>query len=180
MTLLLLFGILFGLCQWNGTLKRIIWKVYCVLDFSVYYIIAITGYLMAKFDVYNRKIFSSKALKNRIVNLLGLCVLIFARITMAENAWWNTGDFVFVPLFIYFVINVLGTKQKEFLAGIGNYSIYIWLTHTFLLYYYWPRLILWPKYTVLILIWYEIVSVAIGALLHKVFIFSGSYARKTL
>lgn len=75
-----------------------------------------------------------------LVNILGV---IFVRLFL-----YGTGilDFILAPVFIYGCLMVLDMEfipkvVEKILALLGRYSVYIWLTHTFFIYYYFQKFV---------------------------------------
>lgn len=70
-------------------------------------------------------------------------------------------DFILAPIFILISTNfVYKTKSKKMFSILGVHSTNMWLTHTFFCYYYFQSVVFMPKFSILILIWLGLLSLA--------------------
>lgn len=79
------------------------------------------------------------------------CAVFLARLTIAGGGQY---DFIVGPVFIYgmllFLYGGWADSLKKSLKVLGHYSIYMWLTHTFFIYYYFQYIMLKGKYAFVI------------------------------
>jgi len=81
-------------------------------------------------------------------------------------------DCFYVPLFVF---GFVGLLKSAFLSQIfgyllkypGEYSTYIWLTHTFFAYYLFQKFTFFPRYSLLIFLWCMFLSTTIGWILES-------------
>ena len=76
---------------------------------------------------------------------------------------------VLVPFFIFSYTYICRLCHNNFMKRIGRYSIYMWLTHAFYAYYYFQKLILFPKYAGVIFIWETFITFVTAFILAKVY-----------
>lgn len=137
-----------------------------------YIMVFLVGYLFAKTDLY-KKIYaytSKNNISEKILSIVILLLVILIRTIFADNAAYSKIDFILVPFFIYAVITILNScKIQRLLNFFGKYSTYIWLTHTFLCYYYFQKLVVCVKFSTLIYLWLIILSLLVSWCLDKLF-----------
>ena len=132
-----------------------------------YFVIFIFAYYFSRFRYYSildAKIrLSPLKASAGIFLLLGLRCLVFHDLTRAEI------DIILVLLFIYFAVSLLHSgalpgRLASLLKYLGGYSTYMWLIHTFWIYYYFQNIILLPKISIFIYLWAVLISLmnAIG------------------
>ena len=98
---------------------------------------------------------------------------VFARIVLKINCDY---DYIVTPILIFCILVIMKSKLcskyiKPPLTKLGKYSTYIWLTHTFFVYYYFQKLTYAPRYSTLIFIWCLFLSIASGILMEKILYF---------
>lgn len=124
--------------------------------------ISIIGYMCAKQLFFDKM---RKYISGVMVNLGILLFVIGARIYFANIALWRTYDWIFVVCFVFAFINIINkTKAKRITAVLcffGKYSTYIWLCHSFFIFYYCPRFVFFPQYSVLIYSW--VLALSLGS-----------------
>lgn len=81
------------------------------------------------------------------------CAVFLARLTIAGGGQY---EFIVGPLFIYGCLLILQGKWlvsiNRLLNEIGKYSVYMWLIHTFFIYYYFQKIVFAFKYAFIIYI----------------------------
>lgn len=131
----------------------------CFLSFFV-------GMIIAKEKIY------MKNLKNfrQYIQAVMILILVFViRILVAPSGML---DYILVPLLIYSCnIVIAGKYTTAILSVVGRYSTYIWLTHTFFIYYYFQKIVLIPKYSVLIFIWCLVLCLCLAVILDVIYKF---------
>lgn len=131
----------------------------------IYQLYFITGCIFCKYKVmdliYN--FVNSKGINkiNNYVILVIICMLI-RQIT-------SILDFIIGPIFIFssmMIINKL--KIEKLFLFMNKHSTNIWLTHSFLCYYYFQDIVFMPKYAILIIPWIMILSVCLSFIINKI------------
>lgn len=93
----------------------------------------LAGYILSRFSIYElfSKIIPEKILY--FLGVLGLLLVIAARVKVAKDATSVGLDYVFVPVlaFGFSVIMILLPKLMRFFCFYGSLSTYMWLTHVF-------------------------------------------------
>lgn len=117
----------------------------------------ITGVLCAKYDLI--RIFRNvSGYKKYILCFGSIFISLYIRIAFC-NAPAMKVDFIVVPLFILPLISILENENiKNLLEFFGKHSTNIWLTHTFWCYYFGQKIVLIPKYSILIYLWLLLLS----------------------
>lgn len=120
------------------------------------YIVFISGYLCARFKIFDdlkvNKITLAISVIAIIVLLISKCVMLFY--LGLEQKYDKFMDAYTIPVLICAIV-VLYTHTKNnvfwiMISFLGRHSSYIWLTHTFFCYYYFQRIIIMPRYSVLV------------------------------
>ncbi len=110
--------------------------------YDVYLIIVIEGFIIARLNIFE---FINKYIDIKYQKLISIFLLIgtiILRIIYASEAGYSLIDkFIIVP-FIYSLCILFNNDSKVFklIAHIGTHSTFMWLTHTFYMYYIFPRL----------------------------------------
>ena len=131
-----------------GTCAFIVARQYLA---SVYFVIFCTGYLISKYRVFQKlDLITERKLRIGVICVVTAFVI---RIIIADSAIYNDIDILITPLFIYGVciLNDYANLYFKLLKKIGEYSTYIWLTHTFFCYYYFQKIITISRFSTLIL-----------------------------
>lgn len=146
--------ILAGVLQWIG--------LFC--SQQIYFII---GILIAKEMIFDKitNIFININInkKQTYYILLIISIIVFYLFMNMKIVSY----FIFIgimPMFILAVSNII--KENRILKLLGNNSTNMWLIHSFFCYYYFQELILLPKYSIFILMWLVIVSLAISIIIN--------------
>jgi hypothetical protein len=79
-------------------------------------------------------------------------------------------DILIVPVFLFSSVALLKLlRWDRVIAVIGRNSLYMWLTHTFFCYYYWPKLVFIPGFSVLVFGWLVLLSFLASYLLSSLY-----------
>ena len=140
-----------------------------------YAILFLCGVLICRYRLFDR-LHSCLSRQIRLASpywyLLGILLLFCVRAVAAKSASDSRTDVILCPLFIFLTAGIGHRTEGHFpralLSFFGRYSTFIWLTHTFFLYYYWQSLALLPKYSILIYIWTVSVSLVFSISLDAV------------
>ena len=81
-------------------------------------------------------------------------------------------DYLLVATFVFSVMLICKTESlmrwlRPPLLFVGQYSTYVWLTHTFFAYYFFQKLTFAPRYSWLIFLWCMVLSFASGMVLEE-------------
>jgi len=91
------------------------------------------GYIISRFSLYELccRFIPQKLLY--FLGILGVVLVIAARVKIAKDATSVGLDYIFVPVFAFgfSVIMILLPKLKKFFCFYGGLSTYMWLTHVF-------------------------------------------------
>ncbi len=61
-----------------------------------------------------------------------------------------------------------GNRMDKAMAFLGRHSTYMWLTHTFWIYYYFQKVVLLPRLSILIFIWAVLIALGNAVLFDRV------------
>lgn len=153
----------------DGVLIKIIGLFSDLYDFDSI-MIFIVGTMCARFNVIES--FQKVTGFNRWL-LCGFSVFIavFIRVMFSNNPLSMRVDFVTVPLFVLPIVTVLyNTKLGTVLEFFAKHSTNIWLTHTFWCYYFGQKIVLLPKYSVLIYLWLLILSLISSYIINLIYV----------
>lgn len=157
--IILLFAVFFlvlgcKFSRWEGP-KHFLVNLYYNVNID-YMIIFLCAVLISKFKIFE-KIDLRIALPFYFYVLLLLGVFLF-RWRYVKGPAQSNYDIYLTPVFIFALVKLLHEKKMSFhaqnvLQYFGKYSTFMWLTHTFWIYYYFQKIILLPKYSLLIYVW---------------------------
>lgn len=123
---------------------------------------------VAKYNIFNmiQKKFKKTYL---LTNVILIIIFIYIYLTIE----WPYADVILAPILIYLFINVLNILSKDIhlnriLIIFGENSLFIWLTHTFYLYYYFQNIILLPKYSLFIYLLLVLISLITAIILNYI------------
>src|SRR5699024_4942811 len=125
-----------------------------------------SGILFSKFLIFSK--INKKTRLFLPFTLLLLCVII--RNIYNTSTGSNHLDFIIAPVFIISVV-LLSEKCKnkgEIFNFFGEYSSYMWLVHSFFIYYYFQGFILLIQNPIIIYIWTILLSTITANLLSKI------------
>lgn len=114
-----------------------------------------------------------------IIAFLSLCSVFVFRTVLGGKL-----DIMLAPIFIYSicVITNIAIVKKYFnpvIKIIGKYSIYIWLVHTFFIYYYFQNIVFAAKYSILIFIWTMLICIAVSSVIDTIIIKCFKFTRSS-
>ena len=100
--------------------------------------------------------------------IMGLIIIFYRSYHSSINS-----DMFFAPIIVYVIINLKNrlelNKFEMIMSKIGKYSIYMWLIHTFIAYYYYQSYILYFKYSILIFLVVTLLSLLIAIVLNYIY-----------
>lgn len=141
---------------WNGT----------------YMFIFICAYVIGLYCVY--EILDKSINAPWIVNLGVIILLVIIRWIMVSNPDDVRLDIVLTPILIFCIVQLFHKANSEnilfrILNCFGRSSTYIWLIHTFWIYYYFQEIIILPKYSVLIYCWTMLICIINAFILDSIY-----------
>jgi hypothetical protein len=127
------------------------------------------GCAMAKSNIIEQA--RVKLSDRKMFNVVSDILVIFCTIVVRQSIIGASVDMFLVPILAIFVTDLVKRiRLSKVFIEIGNRSTYMWLTHTFFCYYYYPitKIIYAPKYAIaiwaLLMVITYIVSVSIDVL----------------
>ena len=153
-----------------GIIKDILLNYFWFFEDFDCIVVFISGIFCARYNLIN---YFLREEKKDIVLLSGLFILaaIIIRVLYSNTTTSMNVDFVVVPMFIIpLTVLLYNTKLSVILMWFGKHSTNIWLTHTFWCYYFGQKIVLLPKYSVLIYIWLLILSLASSYIINLIYI----------
>lgn len=118
------------------------------------------GVFFAKFNIFQmiKNIFKKYRMDNRISNI----AIILAIILLRKFIPGGSGrDALLSPIFVICFTNIVyKSRIEKVLTLLGKHSNNMWLCHTFYCYYYFQNVIFYPKFSLLIVLFLIIVSLA--------------------
>lgn len=124
-----------------------------------YIILFIIGIVFVKEEIFEA---AYKRINGNYWSAILVCLTILIRTLFG----WKADAFI-TPIFVYAIYifsekNLISKYVIILLKNIGKYSTYIWLIHTFFIYYYFQNIIFAPKYSMLIFTWTMILCMCVG------------------
>lgn len=119
----------------------------------------VSGIIVCKYKIYN---YSDECVRK------WHCIIIFI-ISMSIILIFPVKTLIYsiiTPILIFSLVKII--NQSKILITLGIHSNNIWLTHTFFCYYYFNKLTLIPRYSVLIVIWTLLLSLISSMILNKI------------
>lgn len=131
-----------------------------------YCLIFIEGITVARYRIFDRVNLHFENTRHAGAIAIAIMMATFViRTALSSEAASSFPDVIIIAPFIYSVISILGSKEHRILASFGKHSTSLWLSHTFIIYYYFQPIILMPKYSVLIFFWALLLSLIVAMLL---------------
>lgn len=129
---------------------------------SAYMCIYVTAFLIGRFRIFERIMKLPLTL-----HLMVVAVCILVRWCYVTDASQSNVDVFITPFLIFGLTGILRSLERtvQLLQFFGRHSTYMWLIHTFWIYYYWQRIVLLPKYSVLIFLWTVLICLINAVLL---------------
>ncbi len=141
---------------------------YLIKKLNIYTFIMFEGYLFARGNLIEKTFKNAKHLWYFVISV----IITFLRIIVSPNIMDTRWDWLFAPFFIVGITGILNVscfdRLRKILKFIGKYSVYIWLSHTFFLYYYFQKIIFKCKYTGIIYTMVVFLCICIGIILDKI------------
>ncbi len=133
-------------------------------------VIFISGLFCAKYNLISYFLREEK--KDRVgLSIFFVFAAIIIRVLNSNTPASMNVDFVVVPMFIIpLTVLLYNTKLSSFFMWFGKHSTNIWLTHTFWCYYFGQKIVLLPKYSILIYIWLLILSLASSYIINLIYV----------
>ena len=144
--------------------------------YSDYMLLFVTAFLIRRYQLFIR-------LDRRLhlpawVCLLGIAALLTLRWLLVKSPVESRFDPLLTPPLAYLSVCLLHREKAaaigRFLRFFGRYSTWMWLTHTFWLYHYFPKIALFPRCAPLVYVWVVLLALGNGL----VFDFMHSRIRK--
>lgn len=155
-----------------GQTVVVLFLIYLLFSYKLFLTIFFIGMLFSKYKLFEKL----DACFSGITAIFVSCCIIlssFLTVCFLSYSTFVTAGVCIVPLFIWSSLTIIRyfklNKIDILLQFFGRYSIYMWLTHTFYLYYYWQNLTLWPKYSLLVYLWLVLISLLTAMLLEKIY-----------
>lgn len=136
-----------------------------LIQIAIYQPIFLLGCLTVKYDLFkvvNSYLFRKK-LNKKCIYIIGIYISVVARLNIPKlyNIDASYVDILITPIIILFCTNLISVSRiKSVFIILGKHSGNMWLTHTFFIYYYFQRIVFYPKISVLIVIWVCVLSLA--------------------
>lgn len=131
-----------------------------------YCLIFIEGIIVARYRLFDKvSLHFEKVEHARTVAVAALIGTFIIRTALASEAGSSFPDLIIIVPVIFSIVSLLGSKEHRILAIFGKHSTALWLSHTFIIYYYFQPIILIPKYSIPIFIWALLLSLIVAILL---------------
>ena len=156
----------------------------CILAITVetlrYIMVFVIGMFFAKEQIF--EIIDGKLRMKNMIALVNLISIFGVRTVLGGSGQL---DIILTPAFIYSVciltdIDIAKKYINPVIKTIGKYSIYIWLIHTFYIYYYFQKVIFAAQYSIIIFIWTMILCVSTSAIINNLLIKCFKYKEKII
>ena len=143
--------------------------------FISYIYIYMIGYFVEKwrlFDWLDSNLPSElKAITGVILTVL---VFVIRWFMVPANPGESKPDIILAPFLVFGLTLILHSDIAErkvvtVLCLFGRYSTFMWLTHTFFIYYYFQPVILLPRVSILIFIWAVLISLVNAMIMEKIY-----------
>lgn len=136
-----------------------------------YYLCFLFGMLIYENRLYEK--FNAKLCKNEFYSIIISIGCIIFSVIVRMILTFDVDAFL-VMIYIFGCLQILKTIKNNKWPGnilqfLGHYSVYIWLTHTFFLYYYFQNQFMQLKYAILIYIVTVCICLFIGVGLDKIY-----------
>ncbi len=152
--------ILLRLFFWKQFIQLLFLKVFIHLK-EIYMLIFLSAYFIGKFRIY--EYIHTRTKDSKMISLLLIVLILLIRWKLVLNPAGGELDVLITPFLIYPLVLLI--KDSRHLSFLGKYSTYMWLTHTFLIYYYFQKIILLPRVSILIYIWSVLLSLLTAMLM---------------
>lgn len=119
--------------------------------FNLYYFLLsqfafVSGWLCKRWEIFEK---TEKIRMHWSIGFVAMAIVMVVKVYCPGGMLIDT---ILTPVFIALCLKATErfSKIEKYLRLIGKYSTYMWLTHTFFAFYYWPNLIYGFKYPILI------------------------------
>lgn len=136
----------------------------------LYTIVFTMGILISKYQLFEEMSAKVQDKYGLIIGCMGIVLVIFIRMLWSKAAWYAYLDVILAPVFVYSFCIISESQPKVIngaLSKLGEYSIYMWLTHTFYCYYYFQDFTYYTKYFLTVFLQLIIVTLATAFILRK-------------
>lgn len=139
--------------------------------YSNYMIIFLTAFLISKLNILEK--IDCRCFIKPFFAVLGTALCFLLRWLLVTEPSQSNCDIFIIPFLIFFIVALLHSANtygmtRRVINYVGANSTFIWLTHTFWLYYYFQRIALLPRYSIFIFIWVLILSLFTSIILTKI------------
>ena len=136
---------------------------------STYMVIFVIAYTIGKLRIFEWT--NEKKQVPWVVYIIVILLLLVARWVFVYDPADGKIDIFLSPFIIYSLVQLFhifnldrfGIQRR--LSFLGKYSTFMWLVHTFWIYYYFQDIILLPRYSILILIWAMMINLVTAIIL---------------
>lgn len=130
------------------------------------------GIYFAKYRIIQRIRNKVKEINSLFLIILYVSIIIllfFLRQRLFASVYY---DYIFSPIFVFCFVEIINKIHIEkLLKSVGVYSTQMWLIHSFFCYYYFQKIVFYPKISIFIVIWLIILSLSSAIIIEKIFKF---------
>lgn len=137
--------------------------------FNLYYFLLsqfafVSGWLCNRWEVFEK---TEKIRIHWSIRFIVMAIVMVAKVYCPGGMLIDT---ILTPVFIALCLKAIKSfsKIERYLRLVGKYSTYMWLTHTFFAFYYWPNFVYGFKYPILITLVLIFVSLITAACLTQI------------
>lgn len=137
--------------------------------------IFVFGCLSSKYALFEHanSYIVKKKLDKKIFYMLVILIIVVIKLKIPKliNINQNYIDIMITPIFIFACTNIISSlKIKNIFIVFGKYSMNMWLTHTFFIYYYFQKIVYYPKLSVLIVVWVCLLSLGSSIIIESILV----------
>lgn len=148
-------------------------------EYFEYITIVLLGYCFAKFELYGKlsELLSKYHFNNFIVYLFGILFVVIMRVKILpeSGAYIPNMDILYVPIFLFFLIEILNhfhfKPLLRCLSIIGNNSLNLWFLQS--VFFFETKKLQWvvylPKLSIVVLIWNIIILLPVAKLYNIIY-----------
>lgn len=135
------------------------------VGFSEYMLLFIAAYAIGRFRLYEQLVQRVKL--PRAACVLGILACLALRWFFVKDPTQSACDILLMPPLMFFTVPLtrlpfFESRIAPFFRFWGKYSTFIWLSHTYWLYYYFQSVVLLPRYSLLVFLWGALLSLLTG------------------
>lgn len=141
-----------------------------VRHIGMFSFVMMSGYVFAKARLHNHLYLLFE--KAKFLPFLIIALTVALRIIVSPEPLDTQIDWLIAPMFVIsvsYVIRLCPEFVKWILSSFGKYSMFIWLTHTFFIYYYFQSVMMAPRELLLIYLALLAVCVGIGIIFDRIY-----------